>query len=648
MSMVVRVIAPSGRDAELILALLMQHGIASEACSDPLRLLDRGYDVGPMLFAEESLTPSLIAALAHFVNTQPSWSDLPILILTTVGRETERTRRLERERLPIGAPILLERPIRTATLLSSVQAAVRARSRQYQVRDTIADRDATAAKLRAQQETLRAVLDSMPVGVVVAHTDGEVVLTNPTLAQILRHGELPTPDFASYSNWQSFHADGRQVQPEEFPLTRAIRSGEPVAGEDFLYRRGDGTSAWIRLSAAPILDAEGTVSGGVTAVIDVDHERQAAETLRRSEERFRLLIDQASVGIVIGDLGGSLTYMNPTLLRGLGYTREEMEDGTIRWDELTPPEYAQADRQAIQELQTTGVAQPYQKVYIARDGRHIPLLVGAVRIPSQEMTDHEEIAVFLTDLSSQKQAETALIQSEKLAAVGRLAASISHEINNPLEAVTNLLYLARTEQTTDAGRVYIEQASQELARVSQIAGQTLRFHRQSTRPRSVTTRELIEPVLALYEGRLRNARVHAISEHRGDPAFVCYEGDIRQVLNNLVGNAIDAMRGDGTLRIRSRAATDQSTGRQGVRITIADTGSGMSPATLERIFEPFYTTKGIHGTGLGLWISQGIVEKHHGALRARSCDYAGHSGTVFSLFLPLEPGIEISDTLQFR
>ena len=280
-----------------------------------------------------------------------------------------------------------------------------------------------------------------------------------------------------------------------------------------------------------------------------------------------------------------------------------------------------------------------RRVYIARDGRRIPLLVGAVRIPSQGAKGREEIAVFLTDLSSQKQAEAALIQSEKLAAVGRLAASISHEINNPLEAVTNLLYLARTEQTTDAGREYIEQASQELARVSQIAGQTLRFHRQSTRPRSVTPRELLEPVLALYEGRMRNARVHAISQHRGEPAFVCYEGDIRQVLNNLVGNAIDAMRGDGTLRIRSRAATDQRTGRAGVRITIADSGSGMSQSTLEHIFEPFYTTKGIHGTGLGLWISYGIVEKHHGSLRARSREHGEKPGTVFSLFLPLEPGI---------
>lgn len=636
MSMVVRVIAPSGRDAELILALLTQHGIASEACVDPVRLLERGYDVGPLLLAEESLTPALIERLADFVNTQPSWSDLPILILTTVGRDTERTRRLERERLPIGAPILLERPIRTATLLSSVQAAVRARSRQYEVRDAIAERDTTAAKLRAEQETLRAVLDSMPVGVAVAQASGRIVLMNPTMTQILRHEQLPTPDFAAYGEWDTYHADGRKVQPEEYPLTRAIRTGEAIPGEDFLYRRGDGTSAWIRLSAAPIVDAEGSVSGGVTAVIDVDHERQAAEILRRSEERFRLLIEQASVGIVIGDLGGGLTYMNPTLLRALGYTREEMESGVIRWDELTPPEYAHLDEQAVRELQTVGVAQPYQKVYVARDGRHIPLLVGAARIPSQGSQGHEEIAVFLTDLSSQKQAEAALIQSEKLAAVGRLAASISHEINNPLEAVTNLLYLARSEQTTDAGREYIEQASQELARVSQIAGQTLRFHRQSTRPRSVTPRELLEPVLALYEGRLRNARVQAISQYRGEPAFVCYEGDIRQVLNNLVGNAIDAMRGAGILRVRSRAATDQRTGRAGVRITIADTGSGMSQATLQRIFEPFYTTKGIHGTGLGLWISHGIVEKHHGSLRARSRECEEYSGTVFTLFLPIE------------
>ncbi|MGI4756844.1 MAG: ATP-binding protein [Janthinobacterium lividum] len=629
----------------MLVETLTSASIAAEACPDlPAFLGARGGErLGPLLLTEEALTLPFITFLSDYLHQQPSWSDLPILILTTSGRETERSRRLEQERLPLGSPILLERPIRMATLISSVRAAVRARGRQYEVRSVLDALDRAAADLKAEQDAMRAVVQNMPVGVMLAKATGEVVLGNPMIEHILRHPVLATVDMEGHSDWVSFHADGRRVKAEEYPLVRAMKTGKPVRSEDYLYQRGDGTQAWIRLSAAPVVDAAGGVTGGVVAVSDVDDEKRSAESLKRSEERFRVLVEQASVGVAIGDLSGGLSYMNPTLLKLLGYSREDLHAGHIRWDKLTPPEFAEMDARAVHQLKAHGVAEPYPKAYYAKDGTEVPILVGAVQIPSSASPRSEEIAVFITDLRSQKQAEAALIQSEKLAAVGRLAASISHEINNPLEAVTNLLYLTTAELLPDTARNYLNMASEELARVSQIAGQTLRFHRQSTRPRSVTPAELLEPVLALYQGRMVNALVKAKSEHRGEPHFTCYEGDIRQVLNNLVGNAIDAMRGAGVLRIRSRAATDMRTGVPGVRITVADNGHGMPDSVAKHIFEPFYTTKGIHGTGLGLWISHEIVEKHHGSLKVRSriATHQGDdlSGTVFVLFLPRDAPI---------
>ncbi len=648
MSLVVRIVAPTGRDAVMLVEALTRATIPAEACLDLQELLLSRPDerLGPLLLTEESLTPKFITFLGEYLSQQPSWSDLPILILTTGGRETERSRRLERERGPLGSPVLLERPIRLATLISSVRAAVRARGRQYEVRSVLDALDKAAADLKAEQETLRAVIDNMPIGLLLAKTNGKILLGNPMVEKIFRHPVISTDDMDGHGAWISFHEDGRQVEANEYPLVRAIQTGKAVPAEDYLYQRGDGTRAWVQLSAAPILDAAGEVTGGVVAVSDIHDKKQAEATLRLSEERFRLLVERASVGIAIGDLRGGLSYMNPSLLQLLGYTPEDLTTGVIRWDKLTPAEYAGADALAVEQLRVRGVADAYVKAYYASDGTEVPLLVGAVRIPSTS-SDMEEIAVFLTDLRSQKKAEAALIQSEKLAAVGRLAASISHEINNPLEAVTNLLYLSSGEQVSEQARKYLDMASQELARVSQIAGQTLRFHRQSTRPRSVTPQGLLEPVLALYQGRMINAAVATRTEYRGEPHFTCYEGDIRQVLNNLVGNAIDAMRGQGVLRLRSRAATNSQTGIAGVRITVADNGHGMAPETLRRLFEPFYTTKGIHGTGLGLWISHGIVAKHYGSLRVRSHVSRGgsdpHSGTVFSLFLPLEPSIRAQD-----
>ena len=270
------------------------------------------------------------------------------------------------------------------------------------------------------------------------------------------------------------------------------------------------------------------------------------------------------------------------------------------------------------------------------------------------------VIVYGCDITEQRRAEAALIQSEKLAAVGRLASSIAHEINNPLESVVNLLYLVEhtVEQDPEQARRYAQIAQQELARVSQITTQTLRFFKQSTLRQRVDLAALMDSVLALYAGRLVNSGIQVLREYREDANTVCFEGEIRQALNNLVANAIDAMREGGLLRVRSRCATDFLTGRSGIRITVADTGTGMSSAVLSRIFEPFFTTKGILGTGLGLWITHELVAKEHGRLQARSCEanaevpYSQH-GSVFTLFLPdLEsdmPPLQstISDADQF-
>jgi signal transduction histidine kinase len=170
--------------------------------------------------------------------------------------------------------------------------------------------------------------------------------------------------------------------------------------------------------------------------------------------------------------------------------------------------------------------------------------------------------------------------------------------------------------------------------VSQIVTHTLRFHRQSTKPREVTPQDLIQSVVGLYQGRLLNSNIETIYQDRGAGPITCYEGDIRQVLNNLVGNAIDSMRTGGRLVLRTRDCTFWRTGARGVRITVADTGRGMSAGVRERIFDAFFTTKGSNGTGLGLWISKGIIEKHLGNLEVKSSNRPPCTGSVFSLFLP--------------
>lgn len=242
-----------------------------------------------------------------------------------------------------------------------------------------------------------------------------------------------------------------------------------------------------------------------------------------------------------------------------------------------------------------------------------------------------------SDITASKRSAAALIQNEKLAAMGRLAASIAHEVNNPLESVTNLIYLARASDSLETCREYLETADRELRRASAITSQTLRFYKQSTRPLEVSSEDLIEGVLTIHHGRILNSHVRLERRLRTQRSIFCFDGEIRQVLSNLIGNAIDAMHPmGGRLLVRSREGWQWTTGRKGLVITVADTGHGMSAQSILKAFEAFYTTKGIAGTGLGLWVSQEIVARHRGEMRLRSSQSEIHPGTVFQLFLPYE------------
>jgi two-component system sporulation sensor kinase C len=242
-----------------------------------------------------------------------------------------------------------------------------------------------------------------------------------------------------------------------------------------------------------------------------------------------------------------------------------------------------------------------------------------------------------TDVTARVEFEAALLQSEKLAAVGRLAASIAHEINNPLESVMNLIYLARQLGHEGVLGEYLAQADRELQRVAHITSQSLRFFKQSTRPSAVPPSDLLNSVFDVYSGRLENANVRVERRDRMPGSVICMESEIRQVLSNLVRNSLDAMNGSGgRLLVRSRDATEWRTHRKGVVLTVADTGTGITPETMKHLYTAFFTTKDIGGTGLGLWVSSEIISRHNGRLRVRSSDTPGKSWTVFQLFLPYQ------------
>jgi signal transduction histidine kinase len=231
-------------------------------------------------------------------------------------------------------------------------------------------------------------------------------------------------------------------------------------------------------------------------------------------------------------------------------------------------------------------------------------------------------------IRQQRRIEESLRKSEKLAVAGRLAASIAHEINNPLEAIGNLLYIIGISESIPEVREYLSLTQEQLARVSEIVKQTLRFHRETTHPAPVALGEVVDSVLALYAGRLRSAGIHVTSRFRPVAPIHGFAGELRQLVANLVGNAVDAMRFGGTLQIRIREC--RMNGKSGVRLTVSDSGSGIPSTVRSTLFEPFVSTKENTGTGLGLWVSGQIVQRHSGTIRVKSKERVG---TTFSVFL---------------
>ncbi len=330
-----------------------------------------------------------------------------------------------------------------------------------------------------------------------------------------------------------------------------------------------------------------------------------------------------------------------SLSRHLGRPLPELLDQPVAQQLEDAVLYVFAQEQPVRNLELTG---PPQSDTPGKQNQPSTWLMSAypVRANAELM---RWVGVIVLDASERKRNEEALRKTEKLAATGRLAASIAHEINNPLEAITNLLFLLRSYcGLQDPALNYVVMAEHEAMRISEITQQTLRFYRQSTLPGRIKMGELLDSVLGLYPARINSLKLQVERRYDAELDIFCYAGELRQVFANLVGNAIDASNPHGRLILRARPSRSwKDPTQRGIRFVVADNGSGMESAVRERIFEAFFTTKEITGTGLGLWVSQEIIEKHRGLIhvRSRPAFSGAPSGTVFQIFIPDDPNLAV-------
>jgi signal transduction histidine kinase len=432
-------------------------------------------------------------------------------------------------------------------------------------------------------------------------------------------------------------------------IEQVMTTGLSIWKEDQLIpinRGGKLEDVYWTYAYSAVRDLCGQICGTLVTCTETTRQQLEEQALRQDFKRLADLFEQAPAFFA--------------LLRGPQHIFEMINSP---YQQLLGPRsvIGQSVRAAMPEVEDQGFISLLDNVYRTGEpfiGRSTPIKLArhgsevleerTLDFVYQPMRDAKGeisgVIILGVDVTEGKRAEQVILQTEKLAAVGRLATSIAHEINNPLESVTNLIYLAQQSTVYADTKAYLETAEIELRRVSAITNQTLRFHRQSTRPRPAIAEDLFDSTLSIYRGRLLNTQVELSRRDRAVRPALCFDGEIRQVLSNLVGNAIDAMSGGGgRLLVRTREGTNWKTGEKGLCFTVADTGAGMSRDISAKIFVPFFTTKGFSGTGLGLWVSQEIVKRHRGKLALRSSQRKNRSGTVFVFFLPFDAAISTSE-----
>lgn len=458
----------------------------------------------------------------------------------------------------------------------------------------------------------QALLDSAGVGIWGMDLEGNCTFVNRMAVRLFGFGSEEILGRNMHRLVHHHRADGTEYLDVECPIYGVFRHGRPLRQETDTMFRKDGSSFLAEISAQPVL-VEGAVVGVVVTFRDISELDRQQRELRRAYE-------------VAEQRKAELDAVIESLPHGVFIATN---DGKVRLNRLAREMTGERFPEKLRTLERALAGEPSTETIHTLD-TWIRSVAAPILLNGQVLGG---VAVN-TDITQVRLQDEMLRKSEKLAAVGQLASSIAHEINNPLESITNLLYLARNSGSMDEVQQYIKVAEQELARVSEITLQTLRFHRHQKIPTEVDMTELVAAILSLYTGRFLVRGVALQTKMTPVPPVLCFEGEIRQVLNNLVRNAIDAMGQGGHIVVRVRPGCNPER-RQGVRVTVADTGEGIRPHIHDHLFEPFHTTKELTGTGLGLWVSKGIVDKHGGTFTVRT-RRGFHHGTVFSLWLPLD------------
>jgi PAS domain S-box-containing protein len=374
--------------------------------------------------------------------------------------------------------------------------------------------------------------------------------------------------------------------------------------------------------------------------------KSSAEQSYAREQWLNTTIRSIGDAVIACDTDGNISFMNLIAEQLTGWTEAEARDVPLH---KVFPIFNEETREAVEnpvdKVRRLGtvVGLANHTFLIAKDGTEVAIDDSGAPIRDTEGRLIGIVLVF-RDITERRLSEGALMRAEKLATAGRMAASVAHEVNNPLEGLTNLIYIARHSDDLSEIRQLLAQADGEIGRIAHITRQSLGFYRETSTPAPFKPSTIVREVASFYASRALSQDVAIVVNTNTETEVLGIAGELRQILSNLLTNSLDACPRGAAIRVEANPAIDpRNPANTGVRISVADTGCGIHSDHLESIFEPFFTTKKDTGTGLGLWVSRELVEKHGGSLRVRSSTANERSGTVFSIFLPAQGKSSLAD-----
>jgi PAS domain S-box-containing protein len=415
-----------------------------------------------------------------------------------------------------------------------------------------------------------------------------------------------------------------ESQREELDVIRRILEGEPVEHFETQRLRKGGEQIDVAITVSPIRNSSGSIAGASQIARDISERRRTEET----RMRLAAIVESSDDAIIGKDLDGIITSWNSGAKQIFGYEADEIVGHSVM--RLIPRELHSEEPMILARLRAGQRVEHYESKRRRKNGEliDVSLTISPIKDSRGNVIGASKIA---RDITERKRAEAALIEKEKLAATGRMAAAIAHEVNNPLESIMNLAYLLTHDPgLSEKGSYYAGLLLQEVERASEITRQTLSFYRSPSLPGEVDLAQVFDSVVRSKQGSVRKKGIAIETEIEGKGTAWGLTSELGQVISNLIENAIDAVGQDGRIRLRARDIN----GGESVQISVSDNGSGMPPEIAKRIFEPFFTTKNSRGSGLGLWVTRGIVEKHDGSIRVRTTQSGKRHGAIFTVILP--------------